>query len=158
MEALSRIGFGVLGLAVLLAITWAFSSNRGRVDWRLVATGLALQLLIAGLVLLTPWGASVFDALSSGFVKLLGFTTEGARFIFGDFTDPAKFGFVFAFQVLPTIIFFASFMSVLYHLGVMQKIVQGMAWVITKLMRVSGRRRCRCAPMPSSARPRHRWW
>ncbi len=138
MEALTRIGFGVLGLAVLIAITWAFSNNRGRVDWRLVATGLALQLLIAGLVLLTPWGASVFDALSSGFVRLLGFTTEGARFIFGDFTDPAKFGFVFAFQVLPTIIFFASLMSVLYHLGVMQKIVQGMAWVITRLMRVSG--------------------
>ncbi|MDQ3495649.1 MAG: NupC/NupG family nucleoside CNT transporter [Pseudomonadota bacterium] len=138
MEALTRIGFGLLGLAVLIAITWAFSSNRGRVDWRLVATGLALQLLIAGLVLLTPWGASVFDALSSGFVRLLGFTTEGARFIFGDFTDPAKFGFVFAFQVLPTIIFFASLMSVLYHLGVMQKIVQGMAWVITRLMRVSG--------------------
>ncbi|CAN5641038.1 nucleoside transporter [soil metagenome] len=138
MEALTRIGFGLLGLAVLIAITWAFSSNRRRVDWRLVATGLALQLMIAGLVLLTPWGASVFDALSSGFVKLLGFTTEGARFIFGDFTDPAKFVFVFAFQLLPTIIFFASLMSVLYHLGVMQKIVQGMAWVITRLMRVSG--------------------
>jgi concentrative nucleoside transporter, CNT family len=138
MEALSRIGFGLLGLAVLLGLTWLFSTNRSRVDWRLVGTGLALQLVIAGLVLLTPWGASVFDALSSGFVRLLGFTTEGARFIFGDFTDPAKFGFVFAFQVLPTIIFFASFMSVLYHLGVMQRIVQGMAWVITKAMRVSG--------------------
>ncbi|GAA4860291.1 NupC/NupG family nucleoside CNT transporter [Luteimonas vadosa] len=138
MEAFTRIGFGLLGLAVLIGITWLFSTNRGRVDWRLVATGLGLQLLIAGLVLLTPWGASVFDVLSSGFVKLLGFTTQGARFIFGDFTDPAKFGFVFAFQVLPTIIFFASFMSVLYHLGVMQKIVSGMAWVITKLMRVSG--------------------
>ncbi len=96
-----------------------------------MATGLGLQLLIAGLVLLTPWGASVFDLLSSGFVKLLGYTTEGARFIFGDFTDPAKFGFVFAFQVLPTIIFFASLMSVLYHIGLMQKIVSGMAWVIT---------------------------
>ncbi|WP_407352625.1 NupC/NupG family nucleoside CNT transporter [Luteimonas sp. R10] len=138
MEGLTRVGFGLLGLAVLLGITWLFSNNRRRVDWRLVGIGLGLQIVIACLVLLTPGGARVFDALSSGFVTLLGFTTEGARFIFGDFTDPEKFGFVFAFQVLPTIIFFASFMSVLYHLGVMQKIVQGMAWVITKLMRVSG--------------------
>ncbi|MEG3191328.1 NupC/NupG family nucleoside CNT transporter [Lysobacter sp. D1-1-M9] len=138
MEAFSQVAFGLFGLIVLLGITWLFSNNRRAIDWRLVGIGLGLQLLIAAFVLLTPWGAIVFDALSRGFVNLLGFTTEGARFIFGDFTDPAKFGFVFAFQVLPTIIFFASFMGVLYHLGVMQKIVQGMAWVITKLMRVSG--------------------
>ncbi len=138
MEALSRIGFGLFGLAVLVAIAWVFSNNRRRVDWRLVAIGLVLQLVVACFVLLTPWGASVFDALSGGFVKLLGFTTEGAKFIFGDFSNSEKFGFVFAFQVLPTIIFFASFMSVLYHLGIMQKVVQGMAWVITKAMRVSG--------------------
>ncbi|WP_394001231.1 NupC/NupG family nucleoside CNT transporter [Luteimonas sp. WGS1318] len=138
MDFLLRAGFGLFGLAVLLGITWLFSSSRRAVDWRLVGTGLLLQIIIACLVLLTPWGAGVFDVLSSGFVKLLGFTTEGARFIFGDFSDAGKFGFVFAFQVLPTIIFFASFMSVLYHLGVMQKIVQGMAWVITRLMRVSG--------------------
>ncbi|GAB3342462.1 NupC/NupG family nucleoside CNT transporter [Marilutibacter aestuarii] len=138
MEFITRIGFGLFGLVVLLAIAWCFSNNRKAINWRLVGIGLAMQLLIAGFVLLTPWGASVFDMLSRGFVNLLGFTTEGARFIFGDFTDPEKFGFVFAFQVLPTIIFFASFMSVLYHLGVMQKVVQGMAWVITKLMPVSG--------------------
>ena len=138
MEVITRMAFGLFGLAVLIGLAWLFSNNRRGVDWKLVGIGLALQLVIAAFVLLTPWGASVFDALSSGFVKLLGFTTEGAKFIFGDFTDPAKFGFVFAFQVLPTIIFFASFMSVLYHLGVMQKIVQGMAWVITKVMRVSG--------------------
>ena len=138
MEFLLRAGFGVFGLAVLLGITWLFSSSKRAVDWRLVGTGLLLQVVIACFVLLTPWGAGVFDVLSGGFVKLLGFTTEGARFIFGDFSDAGKFGFVFAFQVLPTIIFFASFMSVLYHLGVMQKIGQGRAWVITRLMRVSG--------------------
>ena len=138
MELITRMAFGLFGLAVLIGLAWLFSNNRRGVDWKLVGIGLALQLVIAAFVLLTPWGASVFDALSTGFVKLLGFTTEGAKCIFGDFTDPAKFGFVFAFQVLPTIIFFASFMSVLYHLGVMQKIVQGMAWVITKVMRVSG--------------------
>ncbi len=138
LEGLGRIGFGLFGLAVLIGIAWLFSNNKRRVDWKLVGIGLTLQIVVASLVLLTPWGASIFDGLSSGFVRLLGFTTEGARFIFGDFTDPAKFGFVFAFQVLPTIIFFASFMSVMYHLGVMQKIVGGMTWVITRLMRVSG--------------------
>ena len=138
MEAVARVGFGIVGLAVLIGLTWLFSNNRRKVDWRLVGIGLVLQVLVAAFVLLTPWGAGVFDRLSGGFVKLLGFTSEGARFIFGDFGDPSKFGFVFAFQVLPTIIFFASFMSVLYHLGVMQKVVEGMAWVITRVMRVSG--------------------
>ena len=130
--------FGLLGLSTLLAIAWAFSENRSKVDWRLVATGVGLQIVFAMFVLLTPFGAAIFGGLSEGFVKLLGFTTQGASFIFGDFAKPEKFGFIFAFQVLPTIIFFAAFMSVLYHLNVMQVIVKGMAWVITKLMKVSG--------------------
>ncbi|PJK12673.1 NupC/NupG family nucleoside CNT transporter [Lysobacteraceae bacterium NML120232] len=138
MDALARIGFGLFGLAVLIGITWLFSNNRRRVNWKLVGTGLLLQIVLACFVLLTPWGASVFDAISSGFVKLLSFTTEGAKVVFGDFTRSDKFGFVFAFQVLPTIIFFASFMSVLYHLGIIQKVVQLMASAITKVMPVSG--------------------
>nr|WP_220481076.1 nucleoside transporter C-terminal domain-containing protein [Lysobacter penaei] len=128
----------MFGLVVLLAITWLFSANRRQVDWRLVGIGLGLQLLIAGFVLLTPWGARVFDALSQGFVTVLGFTNEGSRFIFGNLMDLDRFGMVIAFHVLPTIIFFASLMSVLYHLGVMQRIVQGMAWAITRVMPVSG--------------------
>src|SRR5690606_11578232 len=138
MEVLTRIGFGLLGLAVLIGITWLFSNNRRGVDWKLIATGLALQIVIACFVLLTGSGADIFDTLSRGFVKVLGFTTEGAAFIFGDFTDPERFGFIFAFQVLPTIIFFASLMSVLYHIGLMQKIVEAMTWAITRVMRVSG--------------------
>lgn len=130
--------FGLIGLTTLLAIALAFSENRRAVDWRLVATGLGLQLVFAVFVLLTPWGAAVFGFLSQGFVSLLGYTQEGSRFIFGELVNVDNIGFVFAFQVLPTIIFFASFMAVLYHLGVMQVIVRGMAWVITKVMRVSG--------------------
>jgi concentrative nucleoside transporter, CNT family len=135
---LADLAFGVFGLAVLIAIAWAFSNNRRGVDWRLVATGVGLQLVFAIFVLLTPFGAALFGGLSQGFVTLLGFTAQGSQFIFGDFARTEKFGFVFAFQVLPTIIFFAAFMSVLYHYGVMQGIVKGMAWVITKVMRVSG--------------------
>jgi concentrative nucleoside transporter, CNT family len=138
MEGLLRVGFGLFGLAVLIGTTWVFSNNKRRVDWRLVGIGLLLQLAVASLVLLTPWGARVFDALSGGFVSLLGFTTEGARFIFGDFSDPSKFGFVFAFQVLPTIIFFASLMTLLYYIGIMQLVVKGIAWLMQKTLRTSG--------------------
>ncbi|MBS7456047.1 NupC/NupG family nucleoside CNT transporter [Coralloluteibacterium stylophorae] len=152
-----QILFGLFGLAVLLGIAWAFSANRRAVDWKLVGIGVVLQLVFACLVLLTPFGAKAFGALSQGFIALLGFTQQGANFIFGPFAQPElvgtaiasgqgetapgawqAYGFIFAFQVLPTIIFFASLMSVLYHVGVMQKIVEAMAWVIRKVMRVSG--------------------
>ncbi len=130
--------FGLFGLSVLLAIAWLFSNNKKDVDWKLVLTGVALQIGFAALVLLVPGGKDVFDALGSGFVKILGFVAAGSNFIFGSLMDTSKFGFIFAFQVLPTIIFFASLMAVLYHLGVMQAVVRGMAWAITKVMRVSG--------------------
>src|SRR5688572_15480746 len=138
MEGLARIGFGLFGLAVLVGIAWLFSNNKKAVDWRLVITGVTLQIAFAAVVLLVPCGRDVFDALGRGFVKTLGFVNAGSNFIFGSLMDTTKFGFIFAFQVLPTIIFFAALMGVLYHLGVMQLIVRGMAWAITKLMRVSG--------------------
>ena len=138
MEGLARIGFGLFGLAVLIGVAWLFSTNRRAVDWKLVLTGIALQIAFAALVLLVPGGREVFDWLGHGFVKLLDFVKAGSTFIFGSLMDVDKFGFIFAFQVLPTIIFFAAFMGVLYHLGVMQAIVKAMAWAITKVMRVSG--------------------
>ncbi|MFC0677142.1 NupC/NupG family nucleoside CNT transporter [Lysobacter korlensis] len=138
MEALTRVGFGLFGLAVLIGIAWLFSNHKKAVDWRLVATGIALQIGFAALVLLVPGGRDVFDALGHGFVKILSFVSAGSNFIFGGLMDIPKYGFIFAFQVLPTIIFFAALMSVLYHLGVMQAIVRAMAWAITKVMRVSG--------------------
>ncbi len=143
--------FGFFGLAVLVGIAVLFSSNRSNIDWRLVATGLLMQLVFAIFVILTPWGAVVFDGIGQFFVKVIDFTNRGSEFIFGALANQGTFdkafpetlqnqgnGFVFAFQVLPTIIFFSSLMSVLYHLGVMQKIVQGMAWVMAKAMKISG--------------------
>ncbi|GGK12593.1 NupC/NupG family nucleoside CNT transporter [Luteimonas terricola] len=138
MELLTRIGFGLFGLAVLIGITWLFSNNRGRVDWKLVSTGVALQVAFAALVLLVPGGREVFDWLGHLFVQVLGFVNAGSEFIFGSLMDVQTYGFIFAFQVLPTIIFFASLMAVLYHLGVMQAVVRVMALAITKVMRVSG--------------------
>jgi CNT family concentrative nucleoside transporter len=138
MEALARVGFGLFGLAVLIGIAWLFSNNKKAVDWRLVLTGVSLQIGFAALVLLVPGGRDVFDWLGKAFVKVLSFVGAGSSFIFGSLMDTSKFGFIFAFQVLPTIIFFASLMGVLYYLGVMQMVVRAMAWAITKVMRVSG--------------------
>ncbi|MGY1519456.1 NupC/NupG family nucleoside CNT transporter [Luteimonas sp. A482] len=138
MEALLRVGFGLFGLAVLIGLVWLFSNNKRRVDWPLVGTGIALQIAFAALVLLVPGGRDVFDWLGHGFVRLLGFVNAGSEFIFGSLMNVETYGFIFAFQVLPTIIFFAALMSVLYHLGVMQYVVRIMALAITKVMRVSG--------------------
>jgi len=150
MDALARVGFGLFGLAVLIGIAWLFSNNKKAVDWRLVLTGISLQIAFAAFVLLVPsmhfdgWdrhipgGREIFDNLGQVFVKVLSFVAAGSTFIFGSLMDTSKYGFIFAFQVLPTIIFFASLMGVLYHLGVMQAVVRAMAWAITKVMRVSG--------------------
>ncbi len=138
MNALGSIAFGFFGLAVLIGIAWLFSNGKRVVNWRLVLTGVSLQIAFAALVLLVPGGREVFDWLGQGFVKILSFVNSGSSFIFGNLMDTQKFGFIFAFQVLPTIIFFAALMGVLYHLGVMQFIVRIMAWAITKVMQVSG--------------------
>ncbi|MDH1685399.1 NupC/NupG family nucleoside CNT transporter [Stenotrophomonas maltophilia] len=138
VEGLGRIGFGLFGLAVLIGITWLFSNDKRAVDWKLVATGITLQIAFAALVILVPGGRDVFDALGHGFVKVLSFVNEGSGFIFGSLMDTKNYGFIFAFQVLPTIIFFSALMGVMYHLNIMQAIVRVMAWAITKVMRVSG--------------------
>ena len=135
---IGSIAFGLFGLATLIGIAWLASLERRAVDWRLVITGVSLQIAFAAVVLLVPGGKDVFDWLGKGFVKVLGYVQAGSGFIFGGLMDTSKFGFIFAFQVLPTIIFFASLMAVLYHLNVMQTVVRGMAWAITKVMRVSG--------------------
>jgi CNT family concentrative nucleoside transporter len=128
----------LFGLAVLIGIVFLFSNNRKAVDWKLVVTGVTLQIAFAALVLLVPGGREVFDWLGQVFVKILSFVNAGSSFIFGSLMDVKTYGFIFAFQVLPTIIFFAALMGVLYHLNVMQAVVRAMAWAITKVMRVSG--------------------
>lgn len=143
--------FGLLGLATLLGIAFLFSNSKKNIKWSQVGMGIGIQILFAIFVILTPWGAIVFDAIGNFFVKIISFTNDGAFFVFGALADQSMFdqtfdadsrgqglGFLFAFQILPTIIFFSSLMSVLYHMGLMQKIVQGMAWVMSKLLKVSG--------------------
>lgn len=129
---------GLLGIALLLGIAWLVSEHRKHIQWQTIAVGLALQLLLAIFVLWVPFGRTLFEALGSGFVTLIGFTQAGSSFIFGDLANAGSYGFIFAFQVLPTIIFFASLMACLYHLGVMQKIIEWMAIIMTRFMKVSG--------------------
>jgi len=135
---ISNIAFGLFGLAVLVSVAYAFSPNKKSVDWKQVAAGIGLQVVFAIIVILVPGGREFFSAISRVFVKTIDFALSGAQFIFGDLAKVTEFGFIFAFQVLPTIIFFASLMAVLYHIGLMQKIVQGMAWVMQKVLRISG--------------------
>lgn len=128
---------GVFGLAVIVLVAFIFSSNRKKIDWRLVGIGILLQLVFGFLITQVPIVESAFAMVSRGFVKFLSFSRDGAAFIFGDLAGDS-YGFIFAFQVLPTIIFFSTVSAGLYYLGILQKVVFGIAWVMARTMRLSG--------------------
>ncbi|TRX49463.1 NupC/NupG family nucleoside CNT transporter [Fulvivirga sp. M361] len=128
---------GIIGLAFLVGVAYLFSANKKKVDWRLVLVGLGLQIIFALLITKVSFVASGFDFISEKFVKFLSFSTDGAKFLFGDLATN-KLGFIFAFQVLPTVIFFSTVSAGLYYLGVLQKIVFGIAWLMARTMRLSG--------------------
>ncbi len=135
----TKIWRGLLGIATLLGIGFLFSSNRKAISWKLVFTGLTLQLIFAIGVLKVPAVAMIFDALSRFFVVILSFTQEGSQFLFGNLVSNSDtIGFIFVFQILPTIIFFSALTSVLFYLGFLQKIVYGFAWIMSKTMNLSG--------------------
>lgn len=128
---------GAIGLAALIFIAWLFSSKRKAIDWRLVAVGITLQIIFGILITQVALVAKAFEWISEKFVIFLSFANEGAQFLFGDLAT-TEFGFIFAFQVLPTVIFFSTVSAGLYYLGVLQKIVYGIAWIMAKTMRLSG--------------------
>lgn len=129
---------GLLGILVLLTIAFIFSSNRRHISWRTVGFGLLLQIALAFGILKVGFIQSFFEKIGSFFVVILDFTKEGSTFLFGGFMDVDTVGFIFAFQVLPTIIFFAALTSLLFYLGIIQKIVYGLAWIMTRLLGISG--------------------
>lgn len=132
---------GLIGIVVLLGIAFALSTDRRRVPWRVVCVGMGLQLGLAALLMGVPQAVALFDTVARGFATLISFSTAGAEFLFGSgLTDPAAgaWGFVFAFQVLPVIIFFAALMGVLYHVRVMQLLITGLAWCLRRSMGVTG--------------------
>jgi concentrative nucleoside transporter, CNT family len=152
---------GLLGVTFLVAVCWLFSNNRKAIDWRLVRTGLLIQFVFAFLILALPditeqytgyrfdWFERIFQAMADFFVMVIGYTDVGANFVLGSWPGYAQVtdgstgelftvGFIFAFKVLPTVIFFSALTSLLYYLGILQKIVYGFAWVMSKTMRLSG--------------------
>jgi CNT family concentrative nucleoside transporter len=138
MDTLLHIGRGILGLAVFTGIAVLFSNNRRAIDWRLVVSGLLLQLVFAALVIHVGPVRAVIEAAGGFFVRLLGFAGEGTRFLLGSLADQERHGFVVAVVVLPSVVFFSALTSLLYYLGVLQKLVMGFAWIMSKTMRLSG--------------------
>lgn len=129
---------GVLGMLVLLLIAFFFSSNKQAINWKTVGIGLAAQMLLAIGVLKVTFVKNIFEFVGKIFVLILDFTRAGSVFLLGGMMDVDSFGFIFLFQVLPTIIFFSALTSVLFYLGVIQIIVKGLAMVLTRLMGISG--------------------
>jgi CNT family concentrative nucleoside transporter len=135
----NSIGRGLIGMVFLLLVCFLLSAIRRKINWRLVATGLALQVIFAVLVLKVSYVARIFDFISRKVVQFLSFSEKGAEFLFGGLvTDMTTFGYIFAFKVLPTIVFFSAFTSLLYYLGILQLFVKAFAWVMSKTMRLSG--------------------
>lgn len=129
---------GLLGMAVIIGIAWVFSAKRRQIDWKVVGIGLAFQLVMALLVLYVPPAQWLFELVGKGFVKVLDFTKAGSEFLFRDLLDVKRMGFIFALQILPTIIFFSALTSVLFYLGIIQKVVYALAWALNRTMRLSG--------------------
>tara|TARA_B100000035_G_C21002060_1_gene555438 strand:+ start:23 stop:1336 length:1314 start_codon:yes stop_codon:yes gene_type:complete len=135
---------GVIGIAVVVSIAFLFSENKSKIPWKIVGIGLLFQIILAFLIL-NPFGVSFleyfrlgFQLLGKMFVAILDFSKAGADFLFGSFLDTEKHGFLFAFQVLPTIIFFSALTSLLFYMGVIQKIVYYFALIMTKVLNLSG--------------------
>ena len=129
-----RATFGIL---FILAIAYLFSAHRKRVDWRLVGVGVLLQLIFGLLITRVDSFGAFFDGVSKYFVKFLSFSDVGAQFLFGELAGDSL-GVIFAFRVLPVVIFLSTISATLYYLGVLQKIVYVIAWVMARTMRLSG--------------------
>jgi CNT family concentrative nucleoside transporter len=128
----------LLGLFIMVAIAYGLSSDRKKINWRTVLSGVALQFFLGLIILKTSFGIAVFEGARAFFTSILSYTNEGSEFIFGPLMNQSKFGFIFFVMVLPTIIFMSSLMSVLYHFGVMQIIISLTAKIMVKLMGTSG--------------------
>ncbi len=129
----------LLGIAVMIAVCYLFSRDRKAIDWKLVGIGLSMQFVLAVLILKVKGVSIIFDYIATGFRKTLEFTAAGSEFLFGSIVnDMDSFGYIFAFQVLPTVVFFSALSAILYYLGILQKVVYGLAWLLSKAMGLSG--------------------
>lgn len=134
------LGRGILGMLVLLLIAFLFSVNRKAINWKTVGIGLGIQLILAIGILKVPFIRAIFSFLGKIFNEILNYTIAGSEFLLGNLLnlENPNIGYIFAFQILPTIIFFSALTSVLFYLGIIQKIVKSLAWLLTKTLGISG--------------------
>lgn len=139
MDFTVAVGRGLLGIGVLVALVTLLSVSRRSINWKLVAGGIGLQIFLGVVILRVPQVRRIFEIASRFFVAVLEFTAAGTEFLFGRLvTDVESFGFIFTFQVLPTIVFFSALTSLLYYLGILQRIVFVFAWLMSRVMALSG--------------------
>ncbi len=139
MTWIESLGRAALGMAFLIGVCYLLSKKKSQINWRTIILALLMQITLAVLILKVPFVNSTFDWLASIFVKILQFAQYGAEFIFGSLvTRTDTFGYIFAVQVLPTIIFFSALTSLLYYMGILQVLVKGMAWVMSRTLKLSG--------------------
>ena len=136
--SLISITRGFLGISTILVIAYLLSNNKKNIDWKTIGIGVLSQLIIAIGVIKVDAVAIFFEKIGEVFLAIVVFTNEGTKVLFGELANSEKYGAIFAFQILPVIIFFSALTSVLYYYGIIQKVVQGMAWLLTKLLNISG--------------------
>ena len=129
---------GVIGLSSIILIAYLLSNNKKRIDWKTIIIGLSSQLVIAVAVLRVEFVRMIFEKIGQGFLAIVTFTNQGSKILFGELADSSKYGEIFVFQVLPVIIFFSALTSVLYYYQIIQKVVAGLAWMLTKFLNISG--------------------
>ena len=129
---------GIIGMSSIIFIAYLLSNNKKRIDWKTIIIGLSSQLIIAVAVLKIDFVRMVFEKIGQGFLAIVTFTNQGSRILFGDLADSSKYGEIFVFQVLPVIIFFSALTSVLYYYRIIQNVVSGLAWMMTKFLNISG--------------------
>ena len=136
--SLISITRGFLGISTILVIAYLLSNNKKNIDWKTIGIGVLSQLIIAIGVIKVDAVAIFFEKIGEVFLAIVVFTNEGTKVLFGELADSEKYGAIFAFQILPVIIFFSALTSVLYYYGIIQKVVKGMAWLLSKLLNISG--------------------
>ena len=129
---------GIIGLSTIILVAYLLSNNKKRIDWKTIIIGLSSQLVIAVAVLRVEFVRMIFEKIGQGFLAIVTFTNQGSKILFGELADSSKYGEIFVFQVLPVIIFFSALTSVLYYYRIIQKVVSGLAWMLTKFLNISG--------------------
>ncbi len=132
------IARGILGLISLLFISYLLSDNKKKIKWKTVFVSILIQFVVAFSILKISIVQSIFNIISKFFIRVINYTTSGSTFLFSSLVNQEKSSYIFAFQVLPVIIFFSALTSMLYHLGVIQKVVSFLAWLLTRVLKISG--------------------